>query len=85
MTAEVITYRGRSAVRDVGKAMGLSLDMVDTMAGKLDWWHRGRARPSDRSASAASIPPTAPSVRSSPSPPSCSAFRAISASTSAAW
>ncbi|HZV23622.1 MAG TPA: PHP domain-containing protein, partial [Luteimonas sp.] len=41
MTAEVISYRGRSAVRDVGKAMGLSLDMVDSMAGKLDWWDRG--------------------------------------------
>ena len=26
MTAEVITYRPRSAVRDVGKALGLSLD-----------------------------------------------------------
>jgi error-prone DNA polymerase len=41
IAAEVITYRGRSAIRDVGKAMGLSLDMVDSMAGKLDWWHRG--------------------------------------------
>ena len=41
MTATVITYRGRSAIRDVGKAMGLSLDMVDTMASKLDWWDRG--------------------------------------------
>ncbi len=41
MTAEVITYRGRSAIRDVGKAMGLNLDMVDSMAGKLDWWHSG--------------------------------------------
>lgn len=41
MTAEVITYRGRSAVRDVGKAMGLSLDMVDRMAGRLDWWDHG--------------------------------------------
>jgi error-prone DNA polymerase len=41
MTATVISYRGRSAVRDVGKAMGLSLDMVDSMAGKLDWWDRG--------------------------------------------
>ena len=41
MTAEVITYRGRSAVRDVGKAMGLSLDMVDSLAGKLDWWNKG--------------------------------------------
>ncbi len=41
MTAEVITYRGRSAVRDVGKAMGLGLDQVDQMAGRLDWWDRG--------------------------------------------
>ncbi len=41
MTAEVITYRGRSAVRDVGKALGLSLDTVDHMAKRLDWWHRG--------------------------------------------
>src|SRR6185369_167540 len=40
MTAEVISYRGRSAVRDVGKAMGLSLDLVDQMAKRLDWWHR---------------------------------------------
>lgn len=32
MTAEVITYRPRSAVRDVGKALGLSLDRVDTLA-----------------------------------------------------
>jgi error-prone DNA polymerase len=41
MTGVVITYRGRSAVRDVGKAMGLSLDLVDEMAGKLDWWDAG--------------------------------------------
>jgi len=45
MTAEVITYRGRSAVRDVGKALGLSLDMVDQMARKLDWWERGTIDP----------------------------------------
>jgi error-prone DNA polymerase len=38
LTAEVITYRGRSAVRDVGKAMGLSLDCVDRMAKNIDWW-----------------------------------------------
>ena len=29
MTAEVITYRPRMAVRDVGKALGLSLDRID--------------------------------------------------------
>ncbi len=36
MTAEVITYRPRSAVRDVGKALGLSLDCVDTLAKNLE-------------------------------------------------
>ena len=36
MTAEVICYRLRSAVRDVGKALGLSLDRVDTLATVLD-------------------------------------------------
>ena len=44
MTATVITYRPRSAVRDVGKALGLSLDLVDAMAKKLDWWDRGTLR-----------------------------------------
>jgi len=38
ITAEVITYRPRSAVRDVGKALGLSLDRVDALAKALEWW-----------------------------------------------
>ncbi len=37
LTAEVITYRGRSAVRDVGKALGLSLDLVDRLAKNVGW------------------------------------------------
>ncbi|MBN1489417.1 MAG: DNA polymerase III subunit alpha [Phycisphaerae bacterium] len=42
ITAEVITYRSRSAVRDVGKALGLSPDRVDVLAKKLDFWsHNG--------------------------------------------
>jgi error-prone DNA polymerase len=32
MTANVITYRTRSAVREVGKALGFSLDQVDRLA-----------------------------------------------------
>ncbi len=32
MTAEVISYRPKSAVRDVGKALGLSLDRVETLS-----------------------------------------------------
>lgn len=36
MVAEVITYRARMAVRDVGKTLGLSLDQVDALAKALD-------------------------------------------------
>jgi error-prone DNA polymerase len=36
MTAVVITYRTRSAVRDVGKALGLSLDRVDALAKQVE-------------------------------------------------
>jgi error-prone DNA polymerase len=39
LTAEVITYRPRSAVRDVGKALGLSLDRLDRLATALDHAH----------------------------------------------
>ncbi len=41
LTAEVISYRGRSAVREIGKALGLSLDCVDRMAKGMDWWDHG--------------------------------------------
>ncbi len=36
MTATVICYRPRSAIRDVGKALGLSLDRVDALAKYID-------------------------------------------------
>lgn len=36
MTAEVITYRTRSAIRDVGKALGLSLDRVDALTKSIE-------------------------------------------------
>ncbi|MGE3180069.1 MAG: error-prone DNA polymerase [Phycisphaerae bacterium] len=38
LTAVVVTYRGRSAVRDVGKALGLSLDAVDKLAKHVSHW-----------------------------------------------
>ncbi len=38
LTAVVITYRGRSAVRDVGKALGLPEDQVSKLAETLRWW-----------------------------------------------
>jgi error-prone DNA polymerase len=43
MTAEVITYQLRSAVRDVGKALGLSLDRVDALAHSLDGFRGGES------------------------------------------
>lgn len=36
LAAEVITYRSRSAIRDVGKALGLSLDRVDALAKQVE-------------------------------------------------
>ncbi|MDA1178073.1 MAG: error-prone DNA polymerase, partial [Planctomycetota bacterium] len=36
IAAEVVTYRCRSAVRDVGKALGLSLDRVDALAKQVE-------------------------------------------------
>jgi error-prone DNA polymerase len=50
LTAEVISYRGRSAVREVGKAMGLSLDAVDALAKNLEHWSSGADAASTRAA-----------------------------------
>ncbi len=44
ITAEIISYRRKSALRDVGKAMGLSLDCVDKLAKSGDWWEKGMIR-----------------------------------------
>jgi len=38
ITAVVITYQPKSALRDVGKALGLSLDQVDLLAKSMAWW-----------------------------------------------
>ncbi len=38
LAAVVITYQPRSALRDVGKALGLSLDQVDLLAKSMSWW-----------------------------------------------
>jgi len=40
LAATVITYQPRSAVRDVGKALGMNLDQVDRLAKSIYWWHR---------------------------------------------
>jgi error-prone DNA polymerase len=38
IASEVITYRARSAVRDIGKVAGLSLQIVDTLAKSVHRW-----------------------------------------------
>jgi len=40
LAATVIRYRPKSAVRDVGKAMGLDPLFVDQLAKSLSWWDR---------------------------------------------
>ena len=38
LAATVISYRPRSAVRDVGKALGLDSDQIERLTGTLQWW-----------------------------------------------
>jgi error-prone DNA polymerase len=38
MTATVISYRSRSAIRDVGKVFGLSKDVIDVLASSIWGW-----------------------------------------------
>jgi len=45
LTAEVITYRRRSAIRDVGKALGLPLDTVERLATAQAWWDQSVLQP----------------------------------------
>jgi error-prone DNA polymerase len=41
LAATVITYRTRSAVRDVGKALGLGLEQVEALVAAVAAWRRG--------------------------------------------
>jgi error-prone DNA polymerase len=38
MVSEVISYRAKSALRDVGKVFGFSLEQVERLAGVVTWW-----------------------------------------------
>ncbi|MGB5487058.1 MAG: error-prone DNA polymerase, partial [Lysobacterales bacterium] len=38
LAATVISYRPRSAIRDVGKALGFSAGQVDQLARNMSWW-----------------------------------------------
>ncbi len=61
LVAEVITYRPRSAVRDVGKALGLSLDGVDRLAKTVD--HYGDEASLAARTREAGLDPESPGVR----------------------
>ena len=41
LSAVVICYRGRSAIREVAKAFGYSEDRIATLAKTLHWWSKG--------------------------------------------
>jgi len=45
LAATVICYRPRSALRDVGKALGLNLTQVDRLARGMQWWDGQRIDP----------------------------------------
>ncbi|CAG0949313.1 DNA polymerase III subunit alpha [Phycisphaerales bacterium] len=60
LTAEVISYRGRSAIRDVGKAMGLSPDAVDALARHVNHWGED---PADEHVREAGLNPGDPTIR----------------------
>ncbi len=61
LTAEVISYRSRSAVRDVGKALGLSLDAVDRIAKRVHDWHEDGL--TDRKLATLGLDPADPLLR----------------------
>jgi len=45
LAATLICYRPRSALRDVGKALGLDLAQVDKLARGMQWWDGQRIEP----------------------------------------
>jgi error-prone DNA polymerase len=58
LTATVICYRGRSAIREVGKAFGLSDDTVGALAGML--WGWSQAGMKEKEARRAGLDPSDP-------------------------
>lgn len=60
MVNEIIAWRGRMAVRDVGKAVGLGLDQVDHLAKTMEGW--GGKPPSDERIREAGLDPRDPSL-----------------------
>lgn len=38
LTATVISYRTRSALRDAGRALGIDIDRINALTSSLAWW-----------------------------------------------
>ncbi|HZU83556.1 MAG TPA: error-prone DNA polymerase [Polyangiaceae bacterium] len=48
MVCEVVSYRGKSALREAGKAFGLSLEQVDRLGALVSWWDKIDRVPPER-------------------------------------
>jgi len=61
LTATVITYRSRSALRDTGRALGIDIDRIEALTASMAWWDKREHWP-ERFA-AAGLDPQSPRVR----------------------
>ena len=61
LAATVVTYRPRSALRDVGKALGLSGLQIDKLARSMQWWDGSQV--DDSRVIEAGLDPTSPVIR----------------------
>jgi error-prone DNA polymerase len=61
LTATVISYRTRSALRDAGRALGIDIDRIDALTASLAWWDKREQLP-ERFA-AAGLDPESPRVK----------------------
>jgi error-prone DNA polymerase len=61
LAATVITYRSRSAIRDVGRALGIGEPQIGALSGTVQWWDRGAV--AEQRVREAGLDPTAAQVR----------------------
>ena len=61
LAATLITYRPRSAIRDVGKALGLDQGVLDLLSKSLAWWDKKEAL--DERLRSIGLDPKSPKVR----------------------
>jgi error-prone DNA polymerase len=64
MTANVITYRGRSAVREIGKALGFQVEPLDRISSLVRGWEwKDPAETPERNFRQAGLDPANPKIR----------------------